>query len=95
MPLQALFAEAALRLPTKRVGILATTCFFKAATTRNLKQQAWVLAQFVIPAKAGRRLDSARIQIFLFCPILDAHFRGHDNFLLKLSQHPGLLLIKT
>ncbi len=40
----------------------------------------WVLAQFVIPAKAG-------IQIILFCSIMDAHFRGHDNFLLKLSHY--------
>ena len=39
-----------------------------------------VLAQFVIPAKAG-------IQIFLFCSTMDAHFRGHDNFLFKLSHY--------
>jgi hypothetical protein len=41
-----------------------------------------VLAQFVIPAKAG-------IQIFLFCSTMDAHFRGHDNFLFKLSHYPN------
>ena len=40
-----------------------------------------VQAQFVIPAKAG-------IQIFLFCSTMDAHFRGHDNFLFKLSRYP-------
>jgi hypothetical protein len=33
-----------------------------------------VLAQFVIPAKTGRRLDSSRIQIFLFCSTMDAHW---------------------
>jgi hypothetical protein len=43
-----------------------------------------MLAQFVIPAKAG-------IQIFLFCSTMDAHFRGHDNFLFELSHglNPG------
>ena len=39
-----------------------------------------VLAQFVIPAKAG-------IQILCFHCTMDAHFRGHDIFFLKLSQH--------
>ena len=39
-----------------------------------------VLAQFVIPAKAG-------IQQFPFYSAMDAHFRGHDSFLFKLSQH--------
>ena len=50
-----------------------------------------VLAQFVIPAKA-------EIQIFLFCSTMDAHFRGHDNFLFKLSHYrevmPSLLTIR-
>jgi len=32
-----------------------------------------VLAQFVIPAKAG-------IQIFLFCSTMDAHFSLRDAF---------------
>ena len=50
--------------------------------------QSVVLAQFVIPAKAGRRLDSSRIQILCFHYTMDAHFRGHDIFFLKLGQHP-------
>ncbi len=52
-----------------------------------------VLAQFVIPAKAGRQLDSSRIQIFLFCSTMDAHFRGHDNFLIKLSHYRNYRLL--
>jgi hypothetical protein len=43
--------------------------------------QSVVLAQFVIPAKAG-------IQILCFHCAMDAHFRGHDIFFLKLGQHP-------
>jgi hypothetical protein len=43
-----------------------------------------VLAQFVIPAKAG-------IQIFIFYCAMDAHFRGHDFLFLKLSHYPEVL----
>ena len=49
--------------------------WFYAKMTNNS-----VLAQFVIPAKAG-------IQILYFHCTMDAHFRGHDIFFLKLIQH--------
>ena len=48
----------------------------------------FVVAQFVIPAKAG-------IQIFPFYSAMDAHFRGHDNFLFKLSQYRAFLFLDS
>jgi hypothetical protein len=54
------------------------------------EEQKMVLAQFVISTKAGRRLDSARIQIFPFCSTMDVHFSPRDGDCVKspLRCHP-------
>ncbi len=63
--------------------------------TTNKRQNAThfypVVPEFVIPAKAGRRLIGENPGILLSTVKMDAHFRGHDNREFKFRQYllPG------